>query len=93
LLAVGHSLIVMEHRLQMLAAADWLIELGPGAADAGGQLLAAGPPQELAASGQTATGQALRRYLAGERRLPAQPPSPQAIAPTGSVVKKRSRPQ
>ena len=93
LLAVGHSLIVMEHRLQLLAAADWLIELGPGAADAGGQLLAAGPPQELAASGQTATGQALRRYLAGERRLPAQPPTPQANAPTGSVVKKRSLPQ
>lgn len=78
LIAVGHSLIVMEHRLQLLAAADWLIELGPGAAAAGGELLAAGPPQEFAESFPTATGEALRRYLAGERRLPAStaPASP-----------------
>ena len=37
LLAVGHSLIVVEHNLQMMKAADYIIDLGPGAADEGGQ--------------------------------------------------------
>ncbi|MFN9248693.1 MAG: excinuclease ABC subunit UvrA [Planctomycetota bacterium] len=90
LIAVGHSLIVMDHRLQLLAAADWLIELGPGAADQGGQLLAAGPPQELADSAQTATGQALRRYLAGDRKMSGPPASPQALTAAGGAPKRSS---
>ena len=70
LIAVGHSLIVMEHRLQFLAAADWLIELGPGASAEGGQLLFSGTPAALGLAGKTPTGVALKRYLAGERGDP-----------------------
>jgi excinuclease ABC subunit A len=45
LIEVGHSLIAIEHRPEFIAAADWLIELGPGAGDAGGKIVAAGTPQ------------------------------------------------
>ncbi len=48
LLAVGHSLIVVEHNLQMMKAADYIIDLGPGAADEGGQVVAKGTPEMVA---------------------------------------------
>ena len=48
LLAVGHSLIVVEHNLQMMKAADYIIDLGPGAAEEGGQVVAKGTPEIIA---------------------------------------------
>jgi excinuclease ABC subunit A len=60
LLAVGHSLIVVEHNLQMMKAADYIIDLGPGAADEGGQVVAKGTPEMVARNAQSITG----RYLA-----------------------------
>jgi excinuclease ABC subunit A len=63
LLAVGHSLIVVEHNLQMMKAADWIIDLGPGAADEGGQIVAQGTP-ELVARNKTPTGRFLAAALA-----------------------------
>lgn len=51
LVDAGHSLIVIEHQLDILKSADWLIELGPGAGTEGGQLVFAGPPEKL--EGQT----------------------------------------
>jgi excinuclease ABC subunit A len=63
LLAVGHSLIIVEHNLQLMKAADWLIDLGPGAADAGGQIVATGTPEEVAASSRSATGRLLKQAL------------------------------
>ena len=50
LLAVGHSLIVVEHNLQMMKAADYIIDLGPGAADEGGRVVAKGRPEMVARS-------------------------------------------
>lgn len=63
LLAVGHSLIVIEHNLQMMKAADYIIDLGPGAADKGGQVVAEGPPEMIAQSDQSITGAYLRQAL------------------------------
>lgn len=63
LLAVGHSLIVVEHNLQLMKAADWIIDLGPGAADAGGQIVVQGTPETVAHCEASATGQYLRREL------------------------------
>ena len=60
LLAVGHSLIVVEHNLQMMKAADYIIDLGPGAADEGGQIVVQGTPELVARHPESATG----RYLA-----------------------------
>jgi excinuclease ABC subunit A len=58
----GDSVVVVEHHPNVLAAADWLIELGPGGGRHGGKLVASGPP-ELLAKGQTATGKVLRAAI------------------------------
>jgi excinuclease ABC subunit A len=50
LLAVGHSLLVVEHNLQIMKAADYIIDLGPGAADEGGRVVAKGTPEMVARS-------------------------------------------
>jgi len=63
LLAVGHSLIVVEHNLQMMKAADWLIDLGPGAADEGGEVIATGTPEEVARNSRSVTGRFLKDAL------------------------------
>jgi excinuclease ABC subunit A len=64
LLAVGHSLIVVEHNLQLIKAADYIIDLGPGAAEKGGRVVAQGAPEIVARSGESVTGQFLRQALA-----------------------------
>ena len=48
LIEVGHSLVVVEHNLQLMKAADWIIDLGPGAADDGGRVVVTGTPEEVA---------------------------------------------
>jgi excinuclease ABC subunit A len=63
LLAVGHSLIIVEHNMQLIKAADWLIDLGPGAADAGGEIIATGTPEEASANQRSATGRLLKQAL------------------------------
>jgi excinuclease ABC subunit A len=59
----GHAVIVIEHHLDVIKRADWVIELGPEAGAAGGRIVAAGRPEEIAAS-QTHTGRFLREVLA-----------------------------
>ena len=78
LLAAGHSLVVIEHNLDVLAAADWIIELGPDGGAAGGQLVDAGAPESLAARQLGPTGYAL---------ADAQSPAP----PDGSSVARRRK--
>lgn len=62
LLALGHSLIVVEHSPEVMAAADWLIDLGPGAGDEGGLVIAQGTPETVARS-DTPTGRVLAGLL------------------------------
>ncbi len=69
LLEVGHSLIVVEHNLQLMKAADWLIDLGPGAAENGGRVVVAGTPEEVAECGESATGRVLASAFAREKAL------------------------
>ncbi len=59
LLDTGHSLIIVEHNTQMMHAADYIIDLGPGAAENGGRIVAQGTPEEVAANTDSATGAAL----------------------------------
>lgn len=59
LLAVGHSLIVVEHNMQLIQAADYVIDIGPGAADEGGQVVATGSPEAISNQPQSVTGQFL----------------------------------
>ena len=56
----GHSVLVVEHNLDLIRQADWIIDLGPDAGDEGGQLIAQGPPPTLAKNKQSHTSKALR---------------------------------
>ncbi len=64
LVGEGASLLVVEHNLDVIRAADWVIDLGPGAGPQGGRLVYAGPPAGLFAAGESLTGQALREEAA-----------------------------
>jgi len=59
----GNSVIVIEHNLDVIKCADWLIDLGPGGGDAGGRLVAAGTPEEVAKNPRSMTGKYLRPCL------------------------------
>jgi len=67
LLANGHSLLVIEHNLDVLKTADWIIDLGPEGGDAGGHLLAVGTPEHVASVEGSYTGAYLKRVLAQGR--------------------------
>jgi excinuclease ABC subunit A len=62
LLAAGHSLIVIEHNLDVIRAADWIVDLGPDGGDAGGELVVTGPPWQVMEHPTSHTGRALRDY-------------------------------
>jgi len=62
LLAAGHSLLVIEHNLDVIRASDWLIDLGPEGGDTGGRIVATGTPDQLANEARTHTGKALAEY-------------------------------
>jgi excinuclease ABC subunit A len=62
LIAAGHSLVVIEHNLDVIGAADWIIDLGPEGGDGGGEVVCVGTPAEVAAHTRSHTGIALRRY-------------------------------
>ena len=63
LVDAGHSVLVIEHNLEVIKSADWIIDLGPDAGDQGGQIVAAGTPEHIAACPESHTGQALRTVL------------------------------
>ncbi|MCX6922627.1 MAG: hypothetical protein NT154_05340, partial [Verrucomicrobia bacterium] len=63
LVDAGHSVLVIEHNLDVMKSADWIIDLGPDAGDQGGQVVAAGTPEEIAACPESHTGRALRTVL------------------------------
>jgi len=77
LVDAGKSVIVIEHHLAVIAHADWIIDLGPGAGHDGGQIVFEGFPRDLVAGGSTLTGQHLADYVgsgAVARRLPRSSP-------------------
>jgi excinuclease ABC subunit A len=64
LVAAGNTVIVVEHELRVVAGSDWVIDIGPGAGDEGGRVVAAGHPAQLAAAPHSRTAPYLARFLA-----------------------------
>jgi excinuclease ABC subunit A len=69
LVDAGNTVLVIEHNLEVIKTADWIIDLGPEGGDAGGRIVATGTPEDVALCESSYTGQYLRPYLA---RRPAQ---------------------
>ncbi|WP_326573180.1 excinuclease ABC subunit UvrA [Streptomyces sp. NBC_00481] len=63
LVDAGHTVVVVEHDMAVVAGADWVIDLGPGGGDAGGRIMAAGTPAEVARAEGSATGPYLARTI------------------------------
>jgi excinuclease ABC subunit A len=80
LLAEGHSLVVIEHNLDVIHASDWVIDLGPEGGDAGGEVVCAGTPGDVAKCKRSHTGVALRAYMA-KRSLIAKPAGAKRVLP------------
>ncbi|MBO1334586.1 excinuclease ABC subunit UvrA [Streptomyces sp. VRA16 Mangrove soil] len=59
----GHSVVVVEHDMTVVAGADWVVDMGPGGGDAGGRVVVAGPPREVAAASGSRTAPWLTRAL------------------------------
>jgi excinuclease ABC subunit A len=62
LLEAGHSIVVIEHNLDVIRASDWLIDLGPEGGDAGGEVVATGTPEDVKRHASSHTAKALREY-------------------------------
>jgi excinuclease ABC subunit A len=67
LLQAGHSLLVIEHNLDVLKTADWIIDLGPEGGEEGGHIVATGTPEQIAAVEASHTGRHLRQALAARK--------------------------
>ncbi|AMQ84099.1 MULTISPECIES: excinuclease ABC subunit UvrA [Pseudomonas] len=63
LVSAGHTVIVVEHEMRVVAQSDWVIDIGPGAGDQGGRIVVAGTPQKVAASKKSRTAPFLSRAL------------------------------
>jgi excinuclease ABC subunit A len=66
LIDAGHSLVVIEHNLEVIKCADWIIDLGPEAGDEGGEVVAVGTPERLAKVERSHTGKFLRHVIPSE---------------------------
>ncbi|HET6347028.1 MAG TPA: excinuclease ABC subunit UvrA, partial [Myxococcota bacterium] len=81
LVAAGNTVIVVEHDMRVVSSSDWVIDMGPGAGDEGGQVVAAGPPAEIATSMASVTARYLSRFMSSatprrastDAALPASP--------------------
>jgi len=69
---MGNTIIIIEHNMDVVKCADWIIDLGPEGGAGGGRVVAQGTPEEIAANGESYTGQFLARHL----------PKPQGLAET-----------
>jgi excinuclease ABC subunit A len=69
LVDAGNSIVVIEHNLEVIKSADWIIDLGPEGGDAGGQMIAQGTPEDVAENEQSFTGYFLKRMFTEEAAL------------------------
>jgi excinuclease ABC subunit A len=94
LLAAGHSLLVIEHNLDLIRASDWVIDLGPDGGDRGGEIVCIGTPAEVRAHPRSFTGQALAAYeksMSSEGAGAAAKAVNEALNKTTGVAEPRAR--
>jgi excinuclease ABC subunit A len=83
----GNSVIVIEHNLEVIKCADWVIDLGPEGGDEGGQIVAAGTPEQIITVPESLTGQFLEPVLAGRgAHLHEQPTRPRPKTPPSRFI-------
>ncbi|MBI1384090.1 MAG: excinuclease ABC subunit UvrA [Rhizobiales bacterium] len=73
LVEAGNTVVVIEHNLEVIKTADWVIDLGPEGGDGGGRIVAAGPPEVIAECAESYTGRFLAELLVRRRKLKARP--------------------
>ena len=83
----GNSVIVIEHNLDVIKTADWVIDMGPEGGSGGGTVVAEGTPEHVATVAESHTGRFLKEILAGRSRFSAPPGEP---APPKLPAKKRA---
>jgi excinuclease ABC subunit A len=69
---LGNTIIIIEHNLDVIRNADWIIDLGPEGGEEGGRIIAQGTPEQVAKAKKSYTGQALATYFAGRTKNPQQ---------------------
>jgi excinuclease ABC subunit A len=67
LVELGNTVVVIEHQMDVIKTADWIIDLGPEGGERGGNLVACGTPEQILANTKSYTAQALRKILPGGR--------------------------
>ena len=67
----GNTVVVIEHNLDVIKTADWLIDLGPEGGDGGGKIIAQGTPEDVADNPASFTGRYLRAVLGGKEKRAA----------------------
>jgi len=86
LVDAGNTAVVVEHNLDVIKTADWIVDLGPEGGDRGGSLVIEGTPEEVAVCSHSHTGIYLRDVLSGERK-----PAAHRVAAEGEAGRRRSR--
>ncbi|HAM02347.1 MAG TPA: excinuclease ABC subunit A, partial [Acidimicrobiaceae bacterium] len=87
----GNTVIVIEHNLDVVKTADWIVDLGPEGGDGGGQVIAEGTPEEVAATVASATGEVLVAVLGGRRRgASRRRGTPRGTSPRGPASRPRA---
>ena len=81
LVDAGNTVVVIEHNLDVIKTADWIIDLGPEGGDGGGRVVAAGTPEEVAATPESHTGRFLAPILARDRDPLGRPTRPEPSSP------------
>ena len=79
LVDAGNTVIVIEHDMRMVAASDWVIDVGPGAGDEGGLVVASGPPADVARARDSRTAPYLARFLSAARFAPTSRESARSL--------------
>ena len=90
LVDAGNTVIVIEHNLDVVKTADWIVDLGPDGGDAGGEVVAAGTPEMIAGEPRSATGSYLRRIIGGAAGNGSRAPAGTAAVREGPVASARA---